>query len=210
MGGSSFRLPHDFLQSTLLYRIHFSWPVISCFKNRTVLLHLIRDSHVEIPARRVVLGLFGLFFFCVTYVEPKHQSYEHNHKFFPMFDLDILSMSSYLRVVQHWLFSMSPFDRYQLQLVYLTVEGLIQWEIFSMKLQTTSEMFSQSEHLLHTLHNSCISVDKIKHNMPENVAFFLSSSLLKWLHRNSPILLSFFFNAYCYDSCHNTIWQNCF
>ena len=48
-------------------------------------------------------GLFWvcLGFFCVTYVESKHQSYEHNHKFFPMFDLDILSMSSYLRVVQH-------------------------------------------------------------------------------------------------------------
>ena len=41
-------------------------------------------------------GLFCFFCVCVTYVEPKYQSYEHNHKFFPMFDLDILSMSSYL------------------------------------------------------------------------------------------------------------------
>ena len=48
--------------STLLYSyIHFSLPVTICFRNRTFLLHLSRESHMEIRSRR--------FFFCLTYTD---------------------------------------------------------------------------------------------------------------------------------------------
>ena len=39
----------------------------------------------------------------------------------------------------------------------------------------------------------------------KNVAFFLSSSIIKRLQKNSPILIRFLQNVCWYDSCHNTI-----
>ena len=38
----------------------------------------------------------------------------------------------------------------------------------------------------------------------QNFAYFLPSSILKWLHKISSILY-IFLNACCYDSCHNII-----
>ena len=38
----------------------------------------------------------------------------------------------------------------------------------------------------------------------QNCCFYLPSSILKWLHKNSPILM-FFLNARWYDSCHSII-----
>ena len=42
----------------------------------------------------------------------------------------------------------------------------------------------------------------IKHDMPKILPFFLPSSTLRWLHKNSPIFISLFLNACWYDSCH--------
>ena len=72
---------------------------------------------------------------------------------------------------------MSQFDCYQLQLVYPTVAhnpANLQHEI----LQTTFGMFSQSQHILHTLQRSflyfsCIFIflEIIKHNMLKMLLF---------------------------------------
>ena len=52
VGDDSLWLPQNHFHSTLLYSIHFSLPVTICFKNRMFLLHLSRDSYVEIRSRR--------------------------------------------------------------------------------------------------------------------------------------------------------------
>ena len=70
--GGSFHLPHNLIRSTLLYSIHFSSSVTICLKNRTSSLHFSRELHAEIRE----YGQEGVF--CLTYVEPKHQSDEHN------------------------------------------------------------------------------------------------------------------------------------
>ena len=46
----------------------------------------------------------------------------------------------------------------------------------------------------------------IKHSMPKMLS--IPSSILKSLHKNSPVLM--FLNASWYDSCHKTVYQNCF
>ena len=112
-------------------------------------------------------------------------------------DFDILSM---LPPTQHNVDCsqlMSCFDRYQLQLTYPTVKHRPARNLQHKILQTTSNMFLQSQHLLHTLHKSfffCFIfvftfLEIIKHNM---LQFFLPSSILKRLHNNSPILVKFF------------------
>ena len=75
-------------------------------------------------------------------------------------DLDILSMSAISRVVQQWLFSMSRFDRCQLQLVYMTVEHRPARNRQYETLQTTVDIFNQSQHLLHNTAqiSFCVSV----------------------------------------------------
>ena len=67
VGGGSIHLPQDLFCSTLLYSIHFSLPITICFKNGMFLLHLSREFHMEIQLR-----------FHSTYMEPKHESDEHN------------------------------------------------------------------------------------------------------------------------------------
>ena len=60
------------------------------------------------------------------------------------------------------------------------------------------DMFYPSQHLLHTLHKSfafqlCFYLSwNNKAWYTENVAYFLRSSILKWVHKNSPILIRFF------------------
>ena len=49
---------------------------------------------------------------------------------------------------------MSRFDRYQLQLVYPTVEHRPVRNLQHESSQTAFDMFNQSQHLLHTLHKS--------------------------------------------------------
>ena len=55
---------------------------------------------------------------------------------------------------------MSRFDRYQLQLVYPTVEHRPARNLQHETSQTTFDTFDQSQHILHTLHKSflCVSV----------------------------------------------------
>ena len=55
VGGGLFRLPHYLFHFTLLYSIHFSWPITNCFKNETFSLH----SSRELPCRNKV----KIFFF---------------------------------------------------------------------------------------------------------------------------------------------------
>ena len=64
------------------------------------------------------------------------------------------------------------FDRYQLQLVYPTVQHRPARNLQHKASQTTFDMFDQSQHLLHTLHKSflcftCVFtfLEIIKHNM---------------------------------------------
>ena len=75
---------------------------------------------------------------------------------------------------------MSQFDRYQLQLVYLTMEPRPARNLQHKTLQISFDMFDQSQNLLHTLHKSfffllfsCIFtlLEIIKHNTPKMLLF---------------------------------------
>ena len=57
-------------------------------------------------------------------------------------------------VVEHWLFSMSWFDCYQVQLVYKTMEYRPAKNLEDKTLQNTFDMFDQSQHILQTLQKS--------------------------------------------------------
>ena len=88
---------------------------------------------------------------------------------------------------------MSRFVYYQLQLVYPTVEHHPVRNLQHKNLQTTFDTFDQSQHLLHTLQQIfyCVSVFtflEITKHMPKMLHYFLPSSILKWLQKNSPIL----------------------
>ena len=94
---------------------------------------------------------------------------------------------------------MPQFDSFWLQVVYLTVERRPARNLQHENLQTNFDMFDQSQHLLHTLHKSflCFScvftfLKIIRHNMPKKPIYFLPTSILKWLHKYSPILITFF------------------
>ena len=75
---------------------------------------------------------------------------------------------------------MCQFDCCQLQLVYLTVECCPARNLQHKASQTSFDLFSQSQHLLHTLHKSfflhfsCIFtfLEIIKHNMPKALRIF--------------------------------------
>ena len=91
------------------------------------------------------------------------------------------------------------FDRCQLKRVYQAVEHCPTRNLQHETLQTTSDPFSQSTApflyaaQIYVLHFSCIFpfLEIIKHNIPK-CFFFLPCSVLKWLHKNSLILISFF------------------
>ena len=148
-------------------------------------------------------------FFRLTYVEPKHQSDSHNQAGANDFQRSIWIF---------WVCQLSPawynvdcsqllfwFDRYQLQLVYPTVEHRPERNLQHETSLTTFDTFNQSQHLLDKsfcalqLHFYLSWKNK---EYAKNVAFFLPPSILKWLHKNSPILISLFLNARWYDSCH--------
>ena len=79
-----------------------------------------------------------------------------------------------------------------------------------------SDMFHQSQHLLHTQHKPFFFAFQLcfylswnnKAQYAENVTYFLTFSISKWLHKNSPILMSSL-NVHLHNSCHNTTQQNC-
>ena len=141
------------LLSTLLYSIHFSLPITTCFKNGMFQkkkkkgmfpLLLSRESQVEIWLRK----WFG-------YVEPKHQSDENNQTGTNDFwDLIWLFWACCLSPMWYNIDCsqlMSWFDCYKLQLVYLTVEHHPVRNLQHKTSQTTFNTFNQSKHVLHTL-----------------------------------------------------------
>ena len=90
-------------------------------------------------------------------------------------DLNILSMLAISCMVSQL---MCQFDCYQLPLVYPTVEHHPVRNLQHETSQTTSDIFNQSQHLLHTLHNSFFAfqlhftfLEIIKHNMPKMLLF---------------------------------------
>ena len=92
---------------------------------------------------------------------------------------------------------MSQFDCYQLQLVYPMVKHHSVRNLHQETSQTTFDTFNHSRNLLHTLQKSFFTFQlcfylswRDKASYAKNV-YFLSSSILKWLHKNSPILMFF-------------------
>ena len=97
----------------------------------------------------------------------------------------------------------SWFDSYQLQLVYLTVENHptrnLQHEIPKTAFDTSISHSTFSIHcadLFMFLLFSCIFtiLEIIRHTILK-MYFFLPSSVLKWLHENSPVLIFFLMQA---------------
>ena len=115
-------------------------------------------------------------------MEPKHQSDWHNQA----------GANDFQRLIWiFWVCRLSPawykadcsqlksrFDRYQLQLVNLTTEHCPARNLQHETLETTFDMFDQSQHRLHILHKSflCFSciftfLEIIKRNMPKMLLF---------------------------------------
>ena len=89
--------------------------------------------------------------------------------------------------------------------------SIIQREISSTKLRKPllTRPISHSTFFIYCtnfLRFSCVFtfLEIIKHNTPK-ILLFLPSSILKWLHKTSTILISFSLNERWYDSCHDTI-----
>ena len=151
-------------------------------------------------------------FFRLTYVEPKHQSNSHNQAGVNDFQ-HLIWMFWVCQLFPTWYnidYSqlMSRFDRYQLQLVHPNMEHgpviKIQHETSQTNFDTALCHSTFSIHCTNLfLHFSCVFtfLEIIKHNMPKMLLFFLPSSIFKWLHKNSPMLI-FFLNARWYDNCH--------
>ena len=156
------------------------------------------------------------FFFRFTYVEPKHQNNPHNQAgvqqsiwiFWVCWPcpawFNIRRDCSQLR---------SQFDCYQLQLLFSNVAKDIQWEVSSPEFASHFDTsVSHSTFSIHcrnlTLHFSCIFtfLEIIKHNMQKMLLFFSFNIKMTTQKFNSLD----FFNAYWYDSCHNTVLQNYF
>ena len=144
--GGSFRLPHNLFPSTLLYSIHFSSPVTICFKNGMFSLLFSRESQAEIQSTR---------FFSDEHYQAGANDFQHLIWIFWVCQLS----PAWYNVDCSQL--MSQFDRYQLQLVYLTMEPRPARNLQHKTLQISFDMFDQSQNLLHTLHKSfffCFSV----------------------------------------------------
>ena len=112
--------------------------------------------------------------------------------------------------------SMSQFDRYQLQLVYLTLEHCparsLQHETSQTILTCSISCSTFSTHCTNLfLHFSGIFtfLEIIKHTMPIMLHIFFHL----WDENDYTKIHQFgklFKNTCWYDSCHNTIQQNCF
>ena len=144
--------------------------------------------------------------FCLTYVEPKNQRDENNQA----------GANDFQRLI--WIFSvcrlspmwynvdcsqlMSQFDRYQLQLVYPTMEHRPTRNLQHKTSQTTSDMFSQSQQLRHTLHKSFLHfsctftfLEIIKCNMLK-MLLFSSTFNIKMVTQKFTNFEKFFLNAH--------------
>ena len=175
--------------------VHFTCPTLltlssfhhssQCFKNRTFLLHLSRQSHAEIGTRRVFfffpLNLGG----CQTTKQLTKPSW---CQWFSTANLDILTMLAISQVVEHWLFSI----KVSIWLLSISTglpnhgassfEKYPAWNFanyFWHLLSDTAHTFSI--HCTNTFfHFSWVStfVEILKHNMPKMLLFFLPSSIL--------------------------------
>ena len=142
-------------------------------------------------------------FLHLTYVEPNNKAISYIQAGANVF-LRLIWIFCVCRLSPTWYnidFSqlMSRFDRCQLQLVYQTMGHRPERNLQHETLKPTSDMSDQSQHLLHTLHKSfflhfsCIFtfLEIIKHNM-RKMLLFSSIFNIKMLHKNSPVLISFF------------------
>ena len=152
------------LHSTLLFSIHFSLPVTICFTNGMFLLHLSRESYVEIWSRRFFsLNLHG------TQIS-KLLAKLNWPKWFSVLDFDIRLSLARCNVDCSQLMSWS--NCYQLQLVYPTLEHC---PVKNLQHETVNH-FWHAQHKSF-LHFSCIFMFlvAIKRNLPKMLLF---SSLL--------------------------------
>ena len=141
---------------TLLYSIHFSSSITICFEKQHFCYISVEKLYAEI--------LSGKFFFCFSYVEPKHQSDQHNQN----------GTKDFQRLIWiFWVYELFPtwcnadcysplmfqFDCQQLQLLYPTMVHHAVRNFHHKASKNTFDTVSQSQHLLHTLHKSfCFSV----------------------------------------------------
>ena len=186
---------------SLRFHIVVQYPLFITHHN---ILKMKRFHYVSVENRMQKYGQEG--FFCLTYMEPKHQCDEHNQAGANDFQC-LIWIFRLCRLSPAWhnvdcSQLMSRFDRYQLQLVYATVEHRPARNLQHKTSQTTFNTFDQSQHLLHTLHKSFFAFQlhfylswNNKAQYAENIASFLPSSILKWLHKSSPILIFFLMQA---------------
>ena len=138
VGGGLFHLPHSLFCSTLLYNIHFSSSVTNRFKNVVFL-------YVEIWSRR--------FFILLWNANIKITSWCKWHSmliwiFFVWWLSPALNNIDYSQL-------MSQFDCCQSQLAYPTMEHCLVRNLQHETLQTTFDMFNQSQHCTNLF---CVSV----------------------------------------------------
>ena len=161
--------------------------------------HLSRESHAEIWSRR--------FYFCIAYVELNDQSDEHNQTGANDFQslirkcwVCLLSLVWYnidCSQLKFWCHC------HQFQLVYQTVDYRPVRNLQHETLQTTFDMFVQSQHILYKLYKylsvlflcfSCfftfLETLIIKQNMLK-ILLFSSIFSIQMAHKNPPILIFF-------------------
>ena len=140
------------------------------------MLCLSRELHAQIWPRR---------FFCLTYIELKHQSNEHNqagaNEFWNLIWIFWICQLSPAWYNVDCSELMSQFVSCQLQLVCLTVEHHLVRNLQDKTLQTTSDMFNQSLHLLHTL-NKCVFAFQLHFNLSWNHKAEYAQMLLLSFH----------------------------
>ena len=71
-------LAQDLFHSALLYSIHFHHLSNFVFKTKCFCYIHVWNCTGNTVKKGLVFFFFGLFFFCITYVEPRHQSNQHN------------------------------------------------------------------------------------------------------------------------------------
>ena len=125
-------------------------------------------------------------------------------------------MSALSWVVACWLLSIRVLIWLLLISSGLPAMEHVQWEISSMQLRKPllTRSISHSTFSTHCTHvffafqlHFYLSWNN-KAQYAKNVVYLLPSSILKWLHKNSLILISFFLNARWYDSCQAVTVQS--
>ena len=148
VSGGSFHLLHDLFHPTFLHSLHFSSTVTICFKNGRFPSCLSKELHVEIQSRFYSLNLCGI-------QTSKRLTYQlgGNDFRYLIWTFWVCWLSPKWRNVDCSQL-MSWFDCYQLQLVYPTREPDPGRNLQQETLQTSFDLFDQSQHLRHTLEKS--------------------------------------------------------